>query len=328
MYVGASTQAVEAFQRGNYRESANKYLEAFEASPSKWAENRWHIFHGYTSILQEEYFAATEQDFQALEKVVKDKSEVNLYRVEAAFTSGLLYFIANSREEAAAFYRDAIKLADTAPEKERKRMVTATITTPDGNAVTGVGPRLVGEIIDDIRKRANDNLKIMEGKNVARIPPQQAPRMRSDGTALPPAARKTRISFGPLGTSLTQEQAGRMLSVGGEECDQCKKTREELSLTHLDTCSRCKRAYYCGKDCQTKAWKAGHKRACRAPREVKPRDYVRLNGIQSIPEMNGEIVQVIRADPVHEGRWEVTIPGGDRSISIATGKMEQLRPLK
>lgn len=147
-----------AFQKGDYRESANKYLESFEASPSKWAENRWHIFHGYTSILQEEYFDSSESDFQALESVVRNKSEAKLFRVEAAFTAGILHWLAKDREEAAAFYRDAIKLADKTSEKERKRKVIATKVTPIGNGITGLEFKPVGEIIDDVKARVNDNL--------------------------------------------------------------------------------------------------------------------------------------------------------------------------
>jgi len=331
VYINKSTQAVAAFHSRDFRESANKYLEAFEASPSKWAENRWQIFRGYTSILQEEYFAASQIDFEALQKVVNDKSEVKLYRCEAAFTSGLLSWIAKNREEAAAFYRDAIRLATKAAEKERKRKVMATIATPDGNATAGLGLRLVGEIIDEIKEQANGNLENLENFTVQRnrYPlPTPKQRMRSDGTPMPRAFRQTKISQGPLGTTLTREQAGLMLSVGGESCDHCKKTRKELGLKHLKACSRCKRAYYCSEDCQKEQWRAGHKEYCRKPGEIKPGDYCRLNGIQSRPEINGEVVEVTGADPRQEGRWEVRIPGGDRSISIASEKMEQLRPLK
>jgi len=35
-------------------------------------------------------------------------------------------------------------------------------------------------------------------------------------------------------------------------------------------CARCHSAWYCGKACQTSAWKAGHKKQCRAPDECQP----------------------------------------------------------
>ena len=98
-------------------------------------------------------------------------------------------------------------------------------------------------------------------------------------------------------------------------------------MTHLHACSRCRKAYYCGAECQRKQWKGGHRRHCRKPGQIEPGDYVRLNGLQARPEMNGMVVQVIR-EAAQPGRWETRIPGGDRSVSIAQEKMEQLRPLK
>jgi hypothetical protein len=84
VYKNTSTEATLAFYSGNYRESANKYLEAFLASPGKHSQNRWQIFHGYTSIQKEEYFVASQTDFDAFQRIVKDTHELNLYRCEAA----------------------------------------------------------------------------------------------------------------------------------------------------------------------------------------------------------------------------------------------------
>jgi hypothetical protein len=362
VYMQSAQEAVAAFHTGNHRQAAAKYLQAFEASPGKWTDNRWQIFHGYTSILQEEYFAASKRDFQALDRIVKDQTEASLYRMEAAFTSGLLYWIAKDREEAAAFYRDCLEIATTSTsstsststsksktkpttntdknKKERRKKILASITTPRGGVTIGL--RLVGEIMDEIQKQASNNLKILEQHNLPELwnttttinnmvllggqEPQR--RLRSDGTPLPSAIRLTRVSRGPLPTDLTKEQAGHLLSVGGDQCDGCHQTRIELGMDHLKSCARCRRTFYCCGECQKKQWKAGHKQYCRKPGQVKPGDYVRLNGIESRPEVNGEVVQVVRADPKQEGRWETRIPGGDSSISIASEKMELLRPLK
>ena len=40
-------------------------------------------------------------------------------------------------------------------------------------------------------------------------------------------------------------------------CGNCSKALQKPLV-----CARCKTATYCSKDCQTKAWKAGHKREC------------------------------------------------------------------
>lgn len=40
------------------------------------------------------------------------------------------------------------------------------------------------------------------------------------------------------------------------KCDECGEEKKVL------VCGRCKRARYCSKDCQTRAWKAGHRSTC------------------------------------------------------------------
>lgn len=233
----------------------------------------------------------------------------------------------------------AIRIADKTPDKERRKKVVAATVTPDGNAIASVGPKLVGIILDEIREEANTNLKRLEAPNMFRmnlngegsvpvVTPAVQQQMRSDGTSFPATARTTVIASGPLAINLTKEQAERLLTVGGERCDCCNKSREEVGLNHLLYCGRCKKAYYCSEECQKTQWKSGHKKYCREPGQIKQGDYVRLNGIQSRPEINGQVVEIIGEDSRTEGRWQVRIPGGERSISIAATKMEQLRPLK
>ena len=128
--------------------------------------------------------------------------------------------------------------------------------------------------------------------------------------------------------ALTLEEMDQLLKVGGERCDCCGKSREELGKTLLEYCTACKKAYYCGEDCQKKQWKAGHKKWCRKPGVFKPGDYIRLNGLQSKPELNGSLMRVVGEDPNNKGRWEVKVQGATKSISVSSEKMEQLRPLK
>ena len=145
-YQVEADSAVHAFHRGDYREAANRYLAAFHATPGTWAEHRWHIFHGYTSVLQEQYFPATEEDISDLEKIGKNKHEGVLYRVEASITAALLCYDRKDRERAGEFYRSAIRIANKATDKERKRKVMTTIESPDGNSIAGFGPKFVGEL--------------------------------------------------------------------------------------------------------------------------------------------------------------------------------------
>lgn len=58
-------------------------------------------------------------------------------------------------------------------------------------------------------------------------------------------------------------------------CAKCRKLetaadnndlqQEQEEAVVLSKCSRCRRIYYCSRDCQTSHWKAHHKRTCRKP---------------------------------------------------------------
>jgi hypothetical protein len=135
--------------------------------------------------------------------------------------------------------------------------------------------------------------------------------MMSNGTPMPHTNRCTEIAVGPLPTLFYKEQGDFLLSVGGERCDCCKQSHHAKGLKHLLQCRRCNRSFYCSRECHTKQWKAGHKQHCRKPGEIEPDDYRRINGIQSKPEINGTLVQVLAVDPKNATRWEVRIPGGD-----------------
>jgi len=317
-----TNKAVMAFQRGEHRLSANLYKEAFQMAPGKWSQYRYHILHGLVSILKEKYFAASQEDFQFLEKLFKDKKEPHLYRIQAAKSLGLLHWDQGRREEAAEYYRDTIALGKKATEKERRK---TTYTNVEEGTSVRMGDRLVGEVMDEVVKQASDNLAVLETTSLNRsVPPSPTAGMRSDGTRMPDKGRRSYFGVG-----LPAETLGEMLAVGGTKCDCCGKTREEMGVTHLEVCSRCKKAYYCSAACQKEQWKAGHKQACRQPGQVEAGDFVRLHGLQAKPELNGMIVKVIRKDPNNDSRWEVLISVGEkRIVSIAQDKMEQLRPLK
>ena len=129
--------------------------------------------------------------------------------------------------------------------------------------------------------------------------------------------------------SLTPAEFARLRTVGGEKCDSCGKSRQELSRKLLDVCARCSKTYYCGKECQTKQWKAGHNKCCRKPGEFKPEDFVCLHGLDSTnPELNGDLEHIVGKDPKNKGCWNVRLMVQSRIISVASEKMMQLRPLK
>jgi MYND finger len=119
------------------------------------------------------------------------------------------------------------------------------------------------------------------------------------------------------------------IKVGGNKCDCCGKTLEELAVHRLDTCSRCKLVYYCSVACGTKAWKAGHKKHCRKKHEILKGDIMRLFNLTSKPQLNGQLVEVLGPDPNADGRWQtkLSVNSNGRTMSISTEKLRHIRPV-
>ena len=51
----------------------------------------------------------------------------------------------------------------------------------------------------------------------------------------------------------------------GPSLHQCNFCNNSLTVDLIQRCSRCKVAIYCGRECQTKDWKAVHKKECKEP---------------------------------------------------------------
>ncbi|GMH74787.1 hypothetical protein TrRE_jg4954 [Triparma retinervis] len=104
---------------------------------------------------------------------------------------------------------------------------------------------------------------------------------RSNYAALSSAASKV---VGPSGGGRVEmddnflkalgELKGNMTTgVKGEELGdklKCSWCRKVAGTEKFSKCSRCRKVYYCGKECQTKAWK-GHKKVCRRPAGDAPK---------------------------------------------------------
>ena len=307
----AADQAVTAAQREEWRLAADKYLEATLKAPSKWAENRYHIFHGYTTILRDSghNLSPTHADIKALKRMAKDEVEPILFRVEAGFTLGVLRWDSGEREKAAEHYRRVLDLAPTASSLETSRRVATT--GADGRSLQF---QLVGEVINETVGTVRDNLNILENPRGAYIGPRSQD------------ARVTGIPMTPRGEP--DPEILRRLAVGGSECDCCHVKRNQVDQHELLRCGRCKNAYYCSSACQKQQWRAGHKQACRAPGQIEAGDYMKLKGLVSRPELNSRVGRVVRAAPGQSGRWEVMVPGLSNSISVATEKLVHIRPAK
>ena len=71
-------------------------------------------------------------------------------------------------------------------------------------------------------------------------------------------------------------KAGAMLkeweSSGQSQCANCYKGAQGGGK--FKQCSKCKAQWYCSKECQIEAWKAGHKKDCKRARLLKFEDYL------------------------------------------------------
>mmetsp|Transcript_23497 Transcript_23497/g.30713 ORF Transcript_23497/g.30713 Transcript_23497/m.30713 type:complete len:389 (+) Transcript_23497:39-1205(+) len=84
-------------------------------------------------------------------------------------------------------------------------------------------------------------------------------------------------------------------ATGSSVCDECGKKGEDNLR-----CSRCQNAWYCGPECQRKAWKSGHKKACKSDSSNKPNG---SKAIQQDPEV--ERKENLMVEKFNEGKKKV-----------------------
>ena len=317
-------KAVKCFYAGQHRESADFYWKSFVSFPNEWDFMRWQVLTGYTSILREMYFEASKGDMKNLKKLAHDERSGKVYRSEAAWTAGFLSWDHGDRDSAADFYREALAIMEQADETELNRQFCNMngINTKD-DVIKGISGSSVRDIMAGNRKTIERNLSILENPFGATIPtdPSALFANRSDGSRIPIKVRCTGAAVAARETI-----AGR-LTVGGSKCDECGKSWQDVGKPKLDCCTRCKMAFYCSRDCQKKAWRAGHREACREKGQIEINDVMKLQGLQSKPELNDCLVTVLAPDTT-AGRWRVKSMVSDSVMSIATDKLTHIRPAK
>merc|ERR1712238_459249 len=111
--------------------------------------------------------------------------------------------------------------------------------------------------------------------------------MRSDGTPIPNSNFGRIIKTSAIvNSSMTLDDFRKLTSIGGHECDACGI--KECKDNKLLQCRRCKRGFYCSKQCQATSWNVfHHKKYCRTQdTPIKAADFVLLYGLKSKPELN------------------------------------------
>jgi len=68
------------------------------------------------------------------------------------------------------------------------------------------------------------------------------------------------------------DQLKKWESVGQRYCANCSK--EAQNGEKFKQCSKCKAQWYCSKECQVEAWRAGHKKDCKRASILKFEDYL------------------------------------------------------
>ena len=76
-----------------------------------------------------------------------------------------------------------------------------------------------------------------------------------------------------LGESMAVEQLKQWEAHVQGKCAHCSKNAQAAQVK-LKQCSKCKAQWYCSKECQIKAWKAGHKKDCKRAGILNFEDYL------------------------------------------------------
>jgi len=125
-----------------------------------------------------------------------------------------------------------------------------------------------------------------------------------------------------------KSESGKLVNralAGGNHCDCCKKSTQELNLDSLLKCGRCQMVFYCSADCQRMSWNSEHKRDCRKKGQIEVGDDMMLDRLSSRPDLNGRFVKVIGRGKT-EGKWLVRLGDTTQPMSVSADKLVRLRP--
>ena len=315
--LASSSQAAAA---GDWRRCADCYLQAYTSSARTWPL-QYNCWSGYTSVLREDRFPASDRDVKQLKCVAEDESAPPLDRAQAYFSRGYVLFGRGDRPSAARAYRACIDICSGATAAQRSRELLVSWDGP-------LQLHTVGPMLDQCARNARDNLRPLDG-TVSReeaLEDYLANALESARLGLGTTPGRTFNLF--IGPGVDDVEAARArleraTTVGGGECDRCAKRGVKLSM-----CARCKLSYYCSPACQKAAWTAGHKQACRKKGQFKPGDLVYLEGPLEDPELaklNHTVVEVATA-PDATGDLAIRIIGGDTDIPINAKNLRRGRP--
>lgn len=95
-------------------------------------------------------------------------------------------------------------------------------------------------------------------------------------------------SMGPVTSDPSKTNSVESWLLGEANVTSATRLSNSFLGKSLELCSSCQTAYYsCSIQCQRTVWKAGHKQACRKPKERRAGDAMLLIGLQKRPDFNG-----------------------------------------
>jgi len=179
-----------------------------------------------------------------------DSDEPALYRISAAFSLALLG--CGDGESSVDYFRTVVEVAGEADPADASRRLIVPASDAEMNTTAG-------KELERLVSLARTNISV-------RMDPVATVRTREYREGL--ATHNIRAWGGPKeehmftfqNPELFAPELRRRLEIGGNACDCCGKTLQELGVPRLNCCSRCKVAYYCSVDCQTKkmeSWAQG-----------------------------------------------------------------------
>lgn len=136
-----------------------------------------------------------------------------------------------------------------------------------------------------------------------------------------PLVRNVSQSIRGLTPEISQIYMDLNMRVVGSKCDCCNVTAS--AERKLLLCTRCKRKKYCCIACQHADWKK-HKLSCRAPKDFKINDIVRVQGIIQLPELNGNLVSVVE---ITDRLVVVVVLGGTQEFKVESSNITLIVPV-
>ena len=199
------------------------------------------------AVPKEMIFPLTDKDNTFLQYVIK-ANESPIYVAHANLALGFWYkFLKHDKDKGIFCFQSSVQVCDSVSKKEQQQTISGLkpIAMKDG---TNQFFRTVGEYLVYVRERSYAQIQV---------------------------ARYMQDTFMKPG-SKDDENGGAGSCIPGDQCDGCGKLARDKTV--LCVCNRCRRAYYCNKECQIAHWKKtpdGHKQLCRKKNEFRQGDQVK-----------------------------------------------------